>query len=71
MPRCAVDGKIDLRKANDLSLQILPMQVPFLEVVPITIRRRRSRLVQTVILGMGIGVATILVLVSGWVMTRG
>jgi predicted component of type VI protein secretion system len=54
----------------DLSLQAHPMQVPYLEVVAPIIRRRRN-LMPAVILTIGIGLATLLVLVSGWVMTKG
>lgn len=70
MPRSPVDAKLSPRKEMDLSLQALPMQVPYLEVVPGPLRRRRRRLAPALILTLGIGLATLLVLVSGWVMTN-
>lgn len=54
---------------TDLSLQALPQQVPYLEVVPQLPRRRRN-LMPAMILALGISLATAVVLLSGWMMTR-
>ena len=59
-----------VRREVDLSLHALPMQVPYLEVVTPATRRKIS-LMPAFILTVGIGVATLLVLVSGWMMTKG
>lgn len=55
---------------TSLSLQADAMHMPFLEVVPPLVRRR-GRIVPALILTTGIGLATLVVLVSGWLMARG
>lgn len=65
-------GQAKGSKETDLSLQALPIQVPYLEVLPAMMARRgRANVMPAVILTVGIGLATLLVLVSGWVMTKG
>ena len=68
IPRAVGDLKSNAANPADLSLQVLPMQVPYLELIP-PIKRRANHM-PAVILTFGIGVATLLVLVSSWVMTR-
>jgi predicted component of type VI protein secretion system len=63
-------GMAPVRREVDVSLHAHPMQVPYLEVIP-SIQRRKVNLLPALILTLGIAVATMLVLVSGWVMTRG
>jgi hypothetical protein len=61
-------GSITAKTEPDLSLHAHALQVPYLEVVPM---KRRVNVMPAVILTVGIGLATVLVLVSGWVMTKG
>ena len=70
LPRSHDSMQPGRRSDADVGLQALPMQVPYLEVVP-PMARRRMDLMPVLILSLGIGAATLLVLVSGWVMTRG
>lgn len=69
IPRTVQDLNRHARGDADLSLHAHPMQVPFLEVIPPL--KRRANVMPAVILTFGIALATLLVLVSGWVMTRG
>lgn len=69
IPRSAGELRLHARGDADLSLHAHPMQVPFLEVIPPM--KRRTNVMPAVILTFGIALATLLVLVSGWVMTRG
>ena len=80
MPRAHSDSRPELypkphltpprRREADMSLQAHPMQVPYLEVVSPP-SRRRMNIVPVLILTAGISAATLLVLVSGWMMTKG
>ena len=53
----------------DLSLQVLPSQIPFMQDVPAIPKRRRD-LVPALILTLGLCLATLIVLVSGWIMAH-
>ncbi len=68
-PRAVGELNSQAHQASDMSLQAHPMQVPYLEIIPPM--KRRANVMPAVILTFGIGLATLLVLVSGWVMTRG
>jgi pSer/pThr/pTyr-binding forkhead associated (FHA) protein len=53
----------------DLSLQVLPSQIPFMQEVPALPKRRRG-LVPALILALGLCLATLIVLLSGWIMAH-
>ena len=67
IPRAA--SAMQARTEPDLSLHAHAAQVPYLEVVPA--KPRRMNVMPALILTAGIGLATVLVLVSGWMMTKG
>jgi predicted component of type VI protein secretion system len=53
----------------DLSLQVLPSQIPIMEDVPALAKRRRD-LVPALILILGLCLAALVVLLSGWIMAH-
>ena len=71
IPR-AVDTTLGMRRtmATDLSLQVIPKQMAYLQVVGRP-SKRRADVLPAVIMSVGIVLATLFVLVSGWVMMKG
>ena len=57
------------RRMTDLSLQVSPLRVPYLEIVPIPPRRRRPNIGLAIALTIGVCLATAAVLVSGWALS--
>ena len=69
----AAVGKLQMRRRTDadLSLQLSTAHIPFLEVVPTLPRRRKANLGLAFALTFGVCIATALVLLSGWALSRG
>ena len=70
IPRSTDELKRLSSRDMDFALQAHPMQVPYLEVIPSSIKRR-ANIMPAIIMTFGIVLATLVVLVSGWVMARG
>lgn len=70
MPRDAEGRLVNAAGEPDLSLQAMPAQIPFLEVVPALPKRKRNWL-PAAILTVGVTLATAVVLVSTWILTKG
>ena len=56
--------------ATDLSLQVIPKQMAYLQVVGRP-GKRRADVLPAIIMSVAIVLATLFVLVSGWVMMKG